>query len=367
MEDQMSDRAGLLLCPETKMELIASTLAEAEADVGASLMPLRQTSSPQDYAEVLLREDRQVAYPVVDGIPVLLVPEALGKPGGQVRCSPADPKYAEAYEEMDFYNRVATQEAEQIQTSDAYAAVAPVYQANPDQLSSFPDPAEIWLDSVYDCVSQWDAYDHLAPLSGKRMLQLGGKGIHAVKFLLCGAREAWVVSPMIGELRCARALAKVFGVADRLRCAVAIAEELPLRADSFDAVYCGGCLHHMVLDLAVKEVKRVLRAGGKFAAVEPWKTPLHTIGTRILGKRERSIHCRPLTRARVEPLYHVFREAKTTHHGTLTRYPLLALMKFGLSSSVSTVWRVSAIDDALCSRLPGMRRWGSSIACLAVK
>ncbi len=357
----------LLICPETKMKLTACTLDQAEAKVGARLSPLRPTPSSVDYAQVLLREDCLVAYPLIDDIPLLLAPEALGKRDGRIAYDLADPRYAEAYEEMEFYNQVATQEAEQIESSDAYTAVAPVYHADQGQLCSFPDPAGIWLDAVYDCAAQRDAYEHLAPLSGKRMLQLGGKGIHAVKFLLGGAEQVWVVSPMIGELRCALALAKAFGVADRLRCVAAIAEELPLASDSFDAVYSGGCLHHMVLDLALTEIERILRKGGRFAAVDPWRTPLHTIGTRILGKRETSVHCRPLTKDRIKPLYRLFRQAQVVHHGTLTRYPLLALMKFGLPSTLSTARRANAIDDAICSWLPGMRNWGGSVSCLGIK
>jgi len=56
------------------------------------------------------------------------------------------------------------------------------------------------IDAVYDCGGQWDAYNHLAPIRGKRVLQVGGKGIHAIKFILAGVKEAWLLSPMIGEL-----------------------------------------------------------------------------------------------------------------------------------------------------------------------
>ncbi len=357
----------LLICPETKMKLAACTLEQAESQVGAKLSPLRSTSFFAGYTDVLLREDGLVAYPLIDGLPLLLAPEALGRPDGPTACDLADPRYAEAYEEMEFYNRVATEEAERIETSDAYAAVAPVFQADRSQLDSFPDPADVWLDAVYDCAAQREAYEHLTPLPGKRIVQLGGKGIHAVKFLLGGAEEAWVVTPMIGELRCAQALAEAFNVADRLRCVAAIAEELPLASDSFDAVYSGGCLHHMMVELALTEVERILRTGGRFAAVDPWRAPLHTIGTRILGKRETDVHCRPLTKDRIEPLYRLFRQARVVHHGALTRYPLLALMKFGLPSTLSAARRMTAVDDAICSWLPGLRRWGSSVSCLGTK
>src|SRR5690606_33674889 len=118
---------------------------------------------------------------------------------------------------------------------------------------------------------------------------------------LGGAAEAWVVTPMLGEIRCAMALAEAAGVSDRLRSAVAVGEELPFAAESFDGIYCGGCLHHMQTEIALPEISRVLAPGGAFAAVEPWRAPLYAIGTRIFGKRERGAFCRPLTRERVAP------------------------------------------------------------------
>jgi hypothetical protein len=55
------------------------------------------------------------------------------------------------------------------------------------------------------------------------------------------------------------------------------------------------------------------------------------------------------------------------HHGSLTRYPLLGLMKLGLDSRLRTVWRWNKIDDAVCSIIPGMRSMGSSVSLLMSK
>jgi SAM-dependent methyltransferase len=199
------------------------------------------------------------------------------------------------------------------------------------------------------------------------MMQLGGKGIHAVKLLLGGAAEAWVVTPMLGEIQCAIALAEAAGVAERLRFAVAVGEELPFADNAFDGIYCGGCLHHMQTEIALPEISRVLSPGGAFAAVEPWKAPLYTLGTTLFGKRERGAFCRPLTKSRIAPLKDTFVDHAVIQHGTLTRYPLLALGKLGLSSSMQTVWRLNRMDDALCSLLPGFRQMGSSVVCLGRK
>jgi uncharacterized protein YbaR (Trm112 family)/SAM-dependent methyltransferase len=364
-----------LVCPETKRSLSLCSVEEAERRMGASLVARRPSLNAKGQvariwgrtSSVLLRDDQQCAYPVVDGIPVLLVPERLTGPERQQDFNLLDAKYAEAYEEMEFYDRVATEEASHIADSDLYRAAARIAELPEAERRRFPHPREVWLDAVYDCAAQWDAYLEIAPIEGKRVAQLGGRGLHAVKFLLAGAAEAWVVSPMVGEMRYAMALASAFGVEARLRCVVAVAEELPFATDSLDALYAGGCLHHMSEGLALPEAGRALGPDGVFAAVEPWRAPLYGIGTKLLGKRELGVYCRPLTPTRMQPLSTAFRSSRVVHHGALTRYLLLALSKFGLNSRLSVVWNLNVADDAICSVFPGLRGTGSSVAVLGRK
>jgi len=339
--------------------------------VGDDFVPTRKGSylySESDISSgLLLRRDSQRAFPVVEGIPILMVPEMLHPPEHRVEVDLSDPKYEEAYEEMEFCNKVASEEAQKISESEAFKIVTPILEASEEELQEFPRPRNVWLDSTYDCAAQWDAYNHIAPVKNRRVLQLGGKGAHAVKFLLGGTSEAWVVTPMIGEVRCAVALAKQVGVSDRLRCVVAVAEELPLKNASFDIVFSGGSLHHTTTEKAIPEVNRILKEGGKFAATDPWRAPLYSIGTTIFGKREPDVHCRPLTEEGVRPVRKTFSDSSVIQHGTITRYPLLALNKIGLSVSQDIVWRLNNMDDKVCSFIPGFREMGSSVACLGSK
>lgn len=385
MQRTMSDRErlpvhvaelpGVLVCPETKLPLGICRATEAETKMRARLVgrgeSLNAKGKPSrafgvtDY--VLLREDLNCAYPIVDGVPILLRTEMLTREEERRTFDLCDSRYAEAYEEMEFYNATASQEVQNTSESEAFKIIEPILGVSPALRESFPHPKEVWLDAVYDSAAQWDAYKHVTPLQGKRVIQLGGKGIHAVKFLLAGAVEGWLITPMLGEALCARALAHVAGVADRFHCVVGVAEEFPFASGMFDVVYSGGCLHHTVTTLSLPEAARVLREGGRFAAIDPWRAPFYGVGTKLLGKREPSVYCRPMTRQRVEPLWNAFRGARVIQHGSLTRYPLLALSKFGISCRLSVARRVNQIDDALSSVVPGLRRMGSSVAMLGSK
>ncbi|MHB1034495.1 MAG: methyltransferase domain-containing protein [Pirellulales bacterium] len=365
-----------LVCPQSKMKLRVTSLGDAETAISPRRFLCRAEGVPRPFgrtAKLLLREDGSAAFPIVDGVPILLVPEVLLADESASRCNLCDPKYHEAYLEMAHYNAVAEKEAACIERSESMAALRPAIGLGDADRRSFPDPCRIWIDGIFDGPAQYDAFKHLSPIEGKRVLQVGGKGIHAIQFLLAGAAEAWLIAPMLGEIQCALALARRFEVENRFFCAVGIGEELPFAPKTFDAVFTKGCAHHMVPELAFPEFHRVLMPGGRFAAVEPWRAPWYGLGTRLLGKREEpllgkrgtTVFCRPLTRESVRPLLQTFPQSRIIHHGALTRYPLLALYKMKLPISGSAVRLLNSIDDAISSCIPGLRQTGSGVALLA--
>lgn len=328
-----------LVCPEThqQLETRAGTLALA---------------------------DRRY-YPIQDGIPVLLVPERSDNISNQDLRSL--PLYNEAFKEMAYYNRVAREAIREVATSAPAADIRRVTEAHG---STFPLPRAAWVDATFDQMSQWDAYCHIAAVEDRDVLQLGGSGSHAVKFLMAGAKSAWVISPMVGELQYAQALAGYFGVASRLHVVASIAEEMPFPDSSIDVIYSGGSLHHTSTQVVFRELRRVLKVGGKFAAVEPWRAPGYGIGTRIIGQngqrsRTKEVFCRPLTEARMKAFWEVFPEGRLSRHGSLFRYPLIALTKFGVSVPLGNMWQLENLDRTITDRLPVLAKLASSCAVLA--
>ncbi|MEO7674577.1 MAG: methyltransferase domain-containing protein, partial [Pyrinomonadaceae bacterium] len=292
--EKLHESVHALVCPTTRLGLELVTLDAAEARLNAKLFPrddsfnargsLSKAAGPTPW--VLLREDMGCAYPVVDGIPILLAPEALTISEKQSSFDLTDPRYAEAYEEMEFYNSAASTTSQMLKRDGPESIIPRELAASAEQRASFPAPWQVWVDTVHDSAALWDAYSHLGRFENRKAIQLGGSGSHVIKFAMAGAAEAWLITPMLGEATIARDLADASGVGDRFRCIVAIAEELPIKGEIFDAVFASGCLHHMVTEIALPEAARILRDGGRFAAVEPWRAPLYAIGTKILGKRE---------------------------------------------------------------------------------
>ena len=364
----------ILVCPITRQPLVLMPLSEAEKRMNGKPRSRRQltdaaggVSNPVGVTDtVLVREDGMLAYPVVDDIPILLAPEALFVGDEEPSFDLTDPKYAEAYVEMDVYNATAAESECKLENGDAWTILPTEMAATDEEKRGFPAPWGRWVDAPHDSAAQWDAYLHLGKMDGRRLLQLGGSGTHAVKFAMAGAAMAWLVTPMLGEARLARSLADSAGMGDKFQAIVGIAEEIPLLSATFDGIFAGGCLHHTLTDIALPEIARVLRDGGKFSATEPWRAPLYSIGTKLMGQREHA-YCKPLDDERLRPLENSFSTMSVIGHGTLTRYPLIALGKLGLPITKSVPWHLGKIDDAICSMIPGARRMGSSVAVLATK
>ncbi|MGD9587840.1 MAG: class I SAM-dependent methyltransferase [Pyrinomonadaceae bacterium] len=362
------------VCPVTKLPLELTGRGEAEAKMGGRLKARPDLPNARGglsvaagvTEKVMLRADNLAAFPVVDEIPILLAPEILSIDPAAGSFDLTDKRYAEAYEEMDFYNARADETVEKVKISGAASVLPTELAATELEKESFPYPWQRWVDAVHDLAAQWDSYEFLSPVRGKKLLQLGGSGTHAFKFALAGASEVWLATPMAGEARVANALAESAGFGAVFHSAVSIAEELPFGDELFDGIFTGGSLHHMTTELAVKEALRVLRNGGRFAAAEPWRAPFYGLGTKIMGKRE-DAYCRPLDAKRLEPFNGGFSEVRIIHHGAVTRYPLIALEKLGLKVPKALPWYLGKGDDAVASLIPPIRRMGSSIAVLAKK
>ena len=359
----------MLVCPITHCELQSTSLQSAEERLGGVLAtaPRHDTdSTPIGSTDfVLVRADGGGAYPVLPGgIPVLLAPELLVVGACEESFDLSSPIYAEAYAEMGHYEELtAAVSGHGVYTQWLDTLLA---AGDPDELvESFPHAWSRWLDAPYDSLAQWDCYRAIGRVKGRRVAQIGGSGLHAVKLLLAGAQEAFLFSPIVGELLYARALAEHAGVADRLTVVAALGEQLPVADASLDAIYSGGSLHHMQTDLSAPELHRVLVPGGAFTSAEPWRSPLYALGVSVFGKRETGAQCTPLTPDRVAPLRDAFSHVDVVHHGALTRYLTLALAKVGLRMPLRHLKRIYDFDDMLSNVVPRLRRQGSSVSVIA--
>ena len=229
------------------------------------------------------------------------------------------------------------------------------------------EPMHLWLDNLYDSVPQREIYEHLAPTitGGGVVLQMGGTGKEAVKALLGGAGRAVHVTPVAQEAALTRRLAVELGVARSLTVLIGTGERLPVASGSIDAYLSERCLHHTDVARALREARRVLRPGGRFAAADPWHARLHGITRAVFDRQPPGLDCVPLDPRRLAALPELFAHSQVRLHGALVRYPVIALLRLGVPLRRPLIERLTEYDDRVSAHFAMLRRNGSGAAVLA--
>ncbi len=141
-----------------------------------------------------------------------------------------------------------------------------------DRWAGQVDPGELDPRRMAACPTTPEtryALDALGTLSGRRVLDLGcGYGETAAWLALQGAIvDAVDISPAMIEV--SRRLAARLGMEDRITFHAAPGESLPFENSRFDAAFGHDVLHHLDLEKARGEIRRVLKPGGRAVFVEP--------------------------------------------------------------------------------------------------
>jgi SAM-dependent methyltransferase len=243
---------------------------------------------------------------------------------------------------MSASNRLSTEQAFHDRQARERAAAL---EDRPEGLS-FPD--DLYLDH-----ETWirPAFRLLGEVRGLRVLDYGcGHGMAAVVLARRGARvTAFDLST--GYLDETGARARANGVT--LSLVQADGERLPFADASFDRVWGNAVLHHLDVEVAARELSRVLRPGGIAVFCEPWgENPLLSWARRRLpypGKA-RTPDEQPLSRRHLRVLRQVF--------------PSVTVRGFQLVSMARRVLRPGRLvagldwcDDMLLARVPALQHY----------
>jgi SAM-dependent methyltransferase len=113
------------------------------------------------------------------------------------------------------------------------------------------------------------AYQELGDVDGKRVVDFGcGSGANSVLLANRGA-HVWGIDISEDLLRLAQRRLAVNGRAGGAEFIAGSAHDMPFPDNSIDVVFGIAILHHLDLDLVSKEVRRVLKPGGRAIFQEP--------------------------------------------------------------------------------------------------
>jgi len=231
---------------------------------------------------------------------------------------------------------------------DAQAAARHAhYAAHPEQL--------LLDEEAYLGHETWirPAVELLGDIRGLRVLDCGcGHGMASVVLARRGGRvTAFDLSPWYLDEAGQRARAN--GVAEEIAFVRAAGERLPFAACSFDRVWGNAILHHLDLEEALPELRRVLRPGGRAVFCEPWGGNALLEWARRWAPypgKDRSPDERPLT---------------TQQLGLVRRYfPTLQVHAHQLAGMLRRLWpdapflgALDRLDAAFLRRWPGLARF----------
>jgi SAM-dependent methyltransferase len=203
----------------------------------------------------------------------------------------------------------------------------------------------------------WELTEHYDP-AGKVVLDFGCGPGYLTKYLIDrGAVHVTGIDVSEGEIEQARIRAREDGLQDKTDFLVADAHATGFADDSFDLIVGDSILHHLDLRVALQELRRILRPGGRAVFMEPlWHNPILRLG-RALTPSARTPDEHPLTTADWELCGEIF---ANFHHDereflTIALMPLNLVLPSGAQRRLAR--RVGALDDRVRDRFPAARKY----------
>lgn len=253
-------------------------------------------------------------------------------------------------------------EARKVEEAEFHDKLRGLYETDPERYGHFTSNKKFYsvVRASDDFYYRWLREN----ASGKRVLDFGcgsgGSSIETAKF--AGHVTGIDISPE--AVRLAQEHADAVGVAKKTTFTVMDAEALEFGPGTFDIVSVRGVLHHMDLDAALSQIRRVLTASGKAIFLEALaNNPIihayrrRTPHLRTAWETEHILRFEDSVKMR-QYFKHV--DVRSFHLAVLAAVPLRTTPVFGPVRAV-----LDAVDSAIL-RVPGLDRQGW-MACFLLR
>jgi SAM-dependent methyltransferase len=194
--------------------------------------------------------------------------------------------------------------------------------------------------------------------AGHTVLDYGcGRGDDALRLVERGAAHVTGFDISDAEIAHAQRAAEAAGVADKTRFVVADAHHTGFPDGAFDLIRGNSILHHLDLEPALRELRRILAPGGRAVFVEPLAhNPLLRLG-RALTPMARTEDEHPFTAGDWDTCAAVFPGFSHFERELIT-VPLMPLnLVLNARGRAALATRVKAADERAVARAPRLRRY----------
>jgi SAM-dependent methyltransferase len=201
------------------------------------------------------------------------------------------------------------------------------------------------------------AYNQLGDVTGKRVIDFGcGSGANTALLAHRGA-HVWAIDISEDLLRLGQRRLAVSGRPGEATFIAGSAHDLPFPDNSIDVVFGIAILHHLDLDLVSREVRRVLKPGGRAIFQEPVRnSPVIRFVRSLIPYRAPDIspYERPLTDAELQ------RFAQGFGSCSIRAFALPHVQVGQVLPVVKNHWRrLYEIDARVLRRMPWLSRYAS--------
>lgn len=205
------------------------------------------------------------------------------------------------------------------------------------------------------------AFSLLGGLEGKNLLDYGaGDGWNTICFAKAGAR-VWAIDISREGVELIGKKARANGVGDRVIAEARNCYDTGFPSDHFDVIYGGGILHHLDVDAAANELRRILQSRGVAVFYEPMRETrfmdiVKAVVLTVMGRKSSEVteNETPLTSARLSRLKTFFDIVNYRYFDVLSSAGLM------INSTVLTRLLLRA-DYLLMKIVPGYRKLGRTI------
>jgi ubiquinone/menaquinone biosynthesis C-methylase UbiE len=245
-------------------------------------------------------------------------------------------------------------EARKVEEAEFHDKLRGLYETDPERYGYYTSNKKFYsvVRSSNEFYFKWLREN----ATGKRLLDFGcGSGLHTIQIARFAGHVTGIdISPE--AVRLAQEKAEAAGLTSKTTFTVMDAEALEFGPGSFDVVSVSGVLHHMDLDAALNQIRRVLVPGGKAIFLEALSNnPI------IHAYRRRTPHLRTAWETE-----HILRfedsekMRKYFKHVDVRAFHLAVLAAVPLRKTAAFEPARKALDavDSVILRVPGIRRQG---------
>jgi len=249
-----------------------------------------------------------------------------------------------------------------------------------DRWAAEIDPGGTLVDEAFTAATAIEnkyVLEQFGDVRGKKILDYGCGSAEGGVYLAKQGAQVVGIDVSVGMLAAAQRLAAHHGVTIETR--PVTGDAIPAADDEFDLIYGNGVLHHVTLDVAMPELARILKPGGKGCFIEPLPYNPVINAYRKIAKEVRTVDEKPLTFGDMDRFASSFGQVS---HKEFWLTTLSVFLKFYLIDRVNPnherYWKkiytdaaklesffgpLNRLDEKLLDLLPPLRRlcWNSVI------